>query len=180
MLGETLAALMLGLIVLWLLFEPMLFPARMAPEFLEPEDPDETPRGQALLALREIDFDRATGKLSDEDYETLKARYMARAVALLKAESEPGAAVPAPDPIEALIADRVQTLGAGDGMQCPTCGPRPESDARFCSSCGTSLRIAGPACPACRAAIHPGDRFCGACGTTIAAAPSPAAASVGA
>jgi transposase len=23
---------------------------------------------------------------------------------------------------------------------CPTCGPRPESDARYCSNCGTVLR----------------------------------------
>ena len=34
----------------------------------EPEDLEETPKGIALAALREIEFDRATGKLSDEDY----------------------------------------------------------------------------------------------------------------
>ena len=25
------------------------------------------------------------------------------------------------------------------GVACPTCGPRPEADARFCSNCGAAL-----------------------------------------
>ena len=45
---------------------------------------------------------------------------------------------------------------------CATCGPRPEPDAIFCSSCG---RFLGGPCPGCGAATdQPGARFCPACG----------------
>ena len=37
-----------------------------------------------MAALREIEFDRATGKLSDADYDFLKARYTARALDALR------------------------------------------------------------------------------------------------
>src|SRR6058998_3560197 len=52
----------------------------------EGEDPDDdlSPRAVALRALKEIDFDRATGKLSDEDYGTLHARYTAEALDALR------------------------------------------------------------------------------------------------
>ena len=41
----------------------------------------------ALLALKEIEFDRETGKLSDEDYEMLKERYSAEALDALAEEA---------------------------------------------------------------------------------------------
>src|SRR5207248_11380792 len=58
----------------------------------EGEDPDDdlSPRAVALRALKEIEFDRATGKLSDADYDTLKARYTAEALAALRAEPRTG------------------------------------------------------------------------------------------
>src|SRR5882762_6325022 len=57
----------------------------------EGDDPDDdlSPRAVALRALKEIEFDRATGKLSDADYEALKARYTSEALAALRTE-EPG------------------------------------------------------------------------------------------
>ena len=39
----------------------------------------------AIVALREIEFDRATGKLSDADYAELKARYTERALDAMRA-----------------------------------------------------------------------------------------------
>src|SRR5713101_5035711 len=50
-------------------------------------DEDVSPRAVALRALKEIEFDRATGKLADADYEALKNRYTAEALAALRAES---------------------------------------------------------------------------------------------
>ncbi len=51
----------------------------------EGEDPEDdlSPRAVALRALKEIEFDRATGKLSDADYEALEREYTAAAVAAL-------------------------------------------------------------------------------------------------
>ena len=166
MLLEALAAGVVGLVVLWLVFEPLLLRRTAGAELIEPEDPDETPRGQALLALKEIEFDRETGKLSDEDYATLKTRYTARAVELLRAEEQ--VVTQQEDRLEALIAARARAIAAPaatDGAPvCSTCGPRPEATAVFCSGCGMALLPVG-ACGACAAPL-PGDaKFCTACGT---------------
>ena len=57
----------------------------------EPLDPEETAKGVALTALKEIEFDRETGKLSDADYELLKGKYTAAALEALRMEQEAGA-----------------------------------------------------------------------------------------
>ena len=75
--------------------------------------PGSDPRNSAVDALREIEFDRATGKLSDSDYDSLKASYTHRAVAVMR---------------------------GGSGSICENCGPRPESGALFCSKCGEMLQ----------------------------------------
>ena len=66
----------------------------------------------AIDALRELEFDRETGKISDADYEPMKARYTEQALAVMR---------------------------AGDARVCERCGPRPERDADFCSKCGAAL-----------------------------------------
>src|SRR2546425_9402467 len=68
------------------------------------EDPDDdlSPGAVALRALKEIEFDRATGKLSDTDYDALRAEYTAAALAALRAEAGtrvgPGSRLPHPRP----------------------------------------------------------------------------------
>ena len=42
------------------------------------------PEAEAVAALREIEFDRVTGKLSDDDYTELKTRYTGRALAAMR------------------------------------------------------------------------------------------------
>lgn len=172
MLAEALASVLVALALLWLLFSPLLGSVSHEPAWEEPEDPDETPRGVALIALKDLDLDRATGKLSDEDYEMLKARYAAEAIAALREEEVRPAARGVVD-VEALVAGRRRTTAnAGGGpsgtvLSCPRCGPRPEPDARCCSGCGATLVIDGD-CGICGAAVEPGQSFCGSCGRTLA------------
>jgi hypothetical protein len=93
----------------------VLYPilVRSAAPFVTPAPPiQDGARNPAIDALREIEFDRETGKLSESDYAALKGEYTQRAVALMRA-------------VEAPV--------------CPVCGPRPERDAIFCSNCGMSL-----------------------------------------
>ena len=97
---EALAAALMGLVGLGLVLQPLLASGRRVIPPLEPLDPEETPRGIALAALKEIDFDRETGKLSDGDYEFLKTKYTRAALAALQTESHP---MPA-DAIEAVVA----------------------------------------------------------------------------
>jgi len=165
---EAAAATLVLALVLWVVFGPLLERRGLAAGALPPEppDPEETRRGAALLALKEIEFDRATGKLNDADYELLKSRYSVEAVAALKEEE--GAIATANDDPEAMIAARVAALrfagASGSPISCARCGPRPEPDARFCSGCG--LPVGEPAaCRACGVPLPPDGRFCPACGS---------------
>ena len=113
---------------------------------------------EAVVALREIEFDRVTGKLSDGDYEELRARYTAEAVAAMRAGAIAGAA----DPVEASVRAARERL-----RHCAHCGPRPESDALYCSACG--LFLPG-ACAGCGAPVtEPAAAFCASCGRQLAA-----------
>jgi hypothetical protein len=119
----------------------------------------------AVAALREIEFDRATGKLSDADYVQLKAQYTRQALASMRhaPESPAGARLtPADDDVEAAI--------RAYRSERPTCtdhGPRPEPDAIFCSECG---RYLAGRCDHCgRRVEETGARFCASCGHRLAA-----------
>lgn len=71
----------------------------------------------AVDALREIEFDHVTGKLSDTDYAELKSSYTQSAVSAMRDG---------------------ETDHARDVI-CARCGPRPEQDAMYCSECGNAL-----------------------------------------
>ncbi len=135
----------------------------------------ESPKVQALLALKEIEFDRATGKLSDEDYAELKAIYERAALQAIRWEEMTagdaiqvaGADVAAVDTAEAVI----RRARAKTTAICPVCGPRPESAAAFCSDCGRSLVVpdGSSRCASCGSTVPAGGRFCSNCGAELGA-----------
>ena len=91
--------------VLWPLYR-----AEVAPL---PRSSGAAPRqNPAVEALRELEFDRQTGKIADADYEALKVRYTEQALVSMR---------------------------AGNLPVCERCGPRPEVDAEYCSKCGSRL-----------------------------------------
>jgi ribosomal protein L40E len=92
----------------------VLYPLFRAESAVVPRRPDVAkPRQSAAIeALRELEFDRQTGKISDADYEPMKARYTEQALAVMR---------------------------AGDARVCEQCGPRHEQDAEFCAQCGAAL-----------------------------------------
>jgi hypothetical protein len=159
MLAEALAAAMIGVLALGLLLQPLMKQAKRSPLPPEPIDLEETPKGVALSALKEIEFDRETGKLSEQDYELLKSRYTAAALEALRDDSEATAPEPVSDDTETVIAARVRALRFVSGTTpsdapvtsnrsapaCSSCGPRPEPDAVFCSMCGRRLSAGLPA-----------------------------------
>lgn len=114
---------------------------------------------EAVVALREIEFDRATGKLSDSDYGELHARYTEHALAAMRGGSEGESS---DDPVEAAVRAYRARLKA-----CGACGPRPEPDAVYCSNCG---RYLPGACGFCGSDVsEPAAAFCKACGRQLAA-----------
>ncbi len=125
---------------------------------------------KALLALREIEFDRATGKLSDDDYASLKQEYSQAALAAIKEEKaadveQPGTDQAPPDAEAVIARARSQLLG-----ECPTCQHALEPGSIFCSSCGRSLveSDASPRCWVCGADRQMTASFCGECGGAFA------------
>ncbi|HEY7895332.1 MAG TPA: zinc ribbon domain-containing protein [Gemmatimonadaceae bacterium] len=138
-----------------------LFAAPRAVDAPAPPIADSGTSAEAIAALREVEFDRETGKLSDSDYTALKAAYTRDALAALRAEDAvPGRVSDAE--VEAMI-----LAYRAPNRACATCGPRPEPDANYCSTCG---RFLAGACARCGASVtEPGARYCPACGATLAA-----------
>ncbi|HKC41146.1 MAG TPA: zinc ribbon domain-containing protein [Gemmatimonadales bacterium] len=128
----------------------------------EGDDPDDdlSPQAVALRALKEIEFDRATGKLSDADYDELHAKYQGEALVALR--REPGAGSGEPRPMHAPSSQL-------PAPTCPVDGPRPEPDAVFCSACGRRLGTAPGYCARCGSALATDARYCNRCGSRVAA-----------
>lgn len=168
---ELIAGIVLAAGAVYFVLRPILRPESVGAEIGEAdganegEDPDDdlSPRAVALRALKEIEFDRATGKLSDADYDALKGKYTSEALIALRAEgSEQGAGS---SPLRADPASRSQL----PAPSCPTHGRRPEPDAQFCSECGRRLGTAPGYCARCGTSLEGGARYCHSCGARVAA-----------
>lgn len=154
--GTLLAVGALGYVLFPLLAGAVPAPMRRMPA---PRESARAAEHEAVVALREIEFDRATGKLSDADYAELRTRYTARALDAMRASS---AAPVGLDAAEAAVLAYRERL-----KSCTRCGPRPEPDAAYCSNCG--LFLAG-SCSGCGAPVtEPGAAFCASCGRQLAA-----------
>ena len=163
--AELAVGVILAAAATYFVLRPIIVPRPSEPvadEAVDPED-DLSPRAVALRALKEIEFDRATGKLTDGDYEALQRRYTAEALQALRTE----ASTPAP---VTPITPRAPTPPAVEPA-CPVHGRRPpsERDPRYCSECGRRLEPAAGFCSRCGAAMEPGARFCSSCGRSVAA-----------
>jgi hypothetical protein len=97
-----------------------------------------------LRAIKELEFDRAMGKVADEDFNEMVGRLRARAITIMKQLDEGGSYR---DMIEREIRKRVGTdartasdpiRSAASYMVCE-CGTRNDTDAKFCKSCGAKL-----------------------------------------
>jgi hypothetical protein len=159
----------LALVALAFVLYPLVVGTRPAQPRARGDAPPAAAAGgtSAIEALREIEFDRATGKLSDADYEALKSTYTREALAALRADesARADAALAAEDPAEAAV---LRYRGALLALpSCEVHGPRPEPDAVYCSDCGRYL--AGK-CARCGTSVSRlGARFCTQCGSSLAA-----------
>ena len=101
-------------------------------------------KSKLLVALKEIEFDHRTGKLSDEDFQKLDGEYRARALEVLRRIDEFGP-VGSDDVLAAVEADVRRALGGRPDAApraCPGCGERLAGAVRFCTSCGRPIAVA--------------------------------------
>lgn len=113
-----------------------------------------TEREALLATVRDLDADRASGRLDEPDYQRLRAESVQRGAVLLAAldtlaAEADGATARLSAELEAEVAARVDPAAA--------------------------VAIAGRQCLECGHACGPADRFCGGCGRALEANGSPAA-----
>lgn len=172
---ELIVGLLVAVVCLGMVLEPLVRPIPSSSSGVvvrDWSDLDETdsPKVRALTAINEIDFDLATGKLSEEDHATLKARYSAEALAAIEAEKkedEEASANNGEDLAEAAISSaREFTSGA-----CAICDGFLEPGAAFCSSCGCAVFAADARarCCICGSSLEEGASFCTDCGSAVEA-----------
>ncbi len=91
-------------------------------------------RDSVYDAIRDLEFDHNTGKLSDEDYRQMRARYDVQAAEVLQK-------------MDALAAksksnhagDKVNGQAGAGRSSCPKCHAKVQGNDRFCPKCGTRL-----------------------------------------
>jgi hypothetical protein len=102
----------------------------------------EREKALALRSIKELEFDRAMGKLSDGDWQEMSTRLRARAARLIRQldagtgyrdriERDLAAKLAEPAPSSVRAAEAVQ--------QCQACATPNDPDARFCKTCGQKL-----------------------------------------
>jgi hypothetical protein len=100
----------------------------------------------ALRSIKELEFDRAMGKLSDDDWKEMSTRLRARAGRLIR-QLDAGSGYRGQ--IERDLAKRLEKLpGPNDPVNgrsadaapiCAQCATANDTDARFCKACGHAL-----------------------------------------
>jgi len=169
--GTLLALVGLSLVLSPLLTDGSDVSTRAKPAVRRAPAPEAT--DGAVAALREIEFDRETGKLSDRDYSELKARYTKAAIEEMRAADRLAhslspsvtAALMNSSPIDSDPVEAAIRRAQAKQLSCVNCGPRIEPDATYCSNCGKYLPSE---CPHCHAPVTESSAaFCSRCGDVL-------------
>jgi len=96
----------------------------------------ERDKGLVLRSIKELEFDRAMGKVSDKDFAEMSARLRGRAARLIR-QLDAGAGYR--EQIEREIEKRLGKTPAPVAGLCPSCATKNDADARFCKGCGKAM-----------------------------------------
>lgn len=111
----------------------------------------EREKALVLRTIKELEFDRAMGKVSDKDFAEMSTRLRARAAGLIR-QLDAGAGYR--DTIEREIQKRLRGPRGSAPLQaqsapphavgrfCSSCGAQRDPDARFCKHCGARVEAA--------------------------------------
>lgn len=124
-------------------------------------------QGDVLAAIRDLDFDFQIGKVTHEDYETLRAQLFVQAAKVLQKKKQED------EKTEEMIRARQKALKPS--AKCEICGGEIRPQDRYCPICGTvaknqtesneqALQIA---CPGCGVIVKESDKFCTICGARL-------------
>jgi len=92
-----------------------------------------------LRSIKDLEFDRAMGKLSDKDFSEMGARLRARAAGLMRQlDAGAGYRGQIEQEIERRIGKSEEAPKKGECSQCKTVN---DPDARFCKQCGAKIGV---------------------------------------
>ena len=100
-----------------------------------------------LRAIKELEFDRAMSKVSDEDFREMGQRLRARALTLMQQldVDMPGYRALIEKELAQRLGVELTTQQDDDdgaaGRACGECGTDNDPDARFCKGCGSPLEV---------------------------------------
>jgi len=150
-LGSLLLALGLFVLVGFIVARPLLGAAHPT-EIASTQIARLTAEREAILAaLRDLDFDYATGKISDSDHAAQRPALVAQGIAILKQLDEAAQAVEPipPSALEAELDSAVlaararlaQSAASASTLACPECGHARQPADRFCAKCGAAFAV---------------------------------------
>lgn len=152
--GTLLLNLALLALVVFLVARPLLRQGRTQPERNDPSATLAAERERLLAALRDLELDYVTGKVSAEDYARQRPLLVAQGAEVLRQldtvagtpaarSARPAAALD--DEIEAAVRQMRQGRRQPRASQpaaratCPACGQAARAQDRFCAGCGAPL-----------------------------------------
>jgi hypothetical protein len=142
-----LGGILLAAGVMLFVLEPV-FSGRGAPLYDGVDDFDEgaARRRVALTALRDLEYDRATGKLDGTDYELLKTELSREALQHLGTRGA-GGGDPVVERASRELEEEIEQIRRAlrEGLQCGECEHLNVSGARYCGRCGEALAVGGGA-----------------------------------
>ena len=105
-----------------------------------------------LRAIKELEFDRAMGKIAQADFDEMAGRLRRRAIGLMQQldansgyheqiERELDSLVSAPKAQAPSPPASAEATAGEQVLSCSACGTANDADARFCKQCGTSLTV---------------------------------------
>ena len=159
----TIGAMIVGLALLVLIGSIVLRPlTRRGGRDEAPQEEDRPPRLEDVLAaLRDLDFDHQTGKVSEDDYTPARAGLLAKAAQAIDRDQESSVG----DILEARVKEIRRRLDEDvPAAYCAHCGGRLLPEDRFCTRCGDRQT---DACPSCGGNVGAEDRYCVECGCRL-------------
>jgi len=153
---------------------------------------EEEQKRAVLRALKDLDFERSIGKISEEDYQEYSARYRAQAKLLIRHVDEslaearkvaerdlerrlaklPGKETrKSPEPADEEPSDPLEPIAEAEAVSSPIAAEIPEKSPkktattlRACAACAVNNELDARFCKGCGAALaEPGQKLCGAC-----------------
>ena len=100
----------------------------------------EQEKATTLRTIKELEFDRAMGKMSEEDFHEMSVRLRGRAARLMKQlDAGAGYRPKIEQDLAKRLGDAAEKSSAQAQRTCARCSTANDIDARFCKNCGERL-----------------------------------------